>query len=130
LKHAAFKIAAEEFGIAFENIRGVGYRRLAAGDICRVGSYIRCGIKRKAKRGNRKIVAVMSANPNNMSNGEKMRAYAEIGLLGMIQAAAGRSAANRAYKAAETANESGGKPPSHGEIAMAVLSALTTRRAA
>lgn len=127
LKHSAFKIAAEEHGVAFENIRGTGYRRLAAGDIHRVGHHVRHSIRGKARRGSRKMIAVMAANPNSMSNTERLRAHAEIGLMGMIQMAAGRGAAARAYRAAEAADNDRQKPPSHGEIAMAVLSAVHAR---
>lgn len=122
IKHSAMKVAAEESGAAFENIRGVGYRRLSPNDINRVGRHTRHSIRGKAKRGSRKILAVIQLNSNSMGNAEKIKAHAEIAILGMIGVAAGRSAADRAYKAAGVIDERTHRPPSQREIAESMLS--------
>lgn len=124
IKYSAFKLAAEDHGAAFENIRGAGYRRLAAADINRLGVHVRHRIRGHARRGSVKIQAVMSNNSNSMTNQERLRAHAEIGLLGIIQMSAGRGAAMRAYKAAEAADKARQAPPSQGEIASAVMAAM------
>jgi len=124
LKNSAFKVATEEHGIVFENIRGAGYRRIAAGEVHRVGTQARHRIRGTAKRGTKKILAVLSGNSNSMTNGEKIRAHAEIGTLGMIRMAAGRGAAGRAYREAERAHDKSQKPPAQEDIARAVMGAL------
>ncbi len=121
IKFAAFKIAAEDHGAVFENIRGTGYRRIAAGEVHRVGSAARVSIRGKAKRGVKKIAAVLASNSNSMTSQDRVKAHAEIGLLGMIRMAAGRGAANRAHAAAEAAQEKRQKPPTQEAIAQAVL---------
>lgn len=121
IKHSAFRVAAEEHGAVFENIRGTGYRRIAAGEVHRVGAAARVSIRAKARRGVKKITAVLASRSNNMGNPERIRAHAEIGLLGMIRMAAGRGAAERAYQAAEKSEEKRQKPPTQEAIARAVL---------
>lgn len=121
IKFAAFKIAAEDHGAVFENIRGTGYRRIAAGEAHRIGSTVRVSIRGKAKRGAKKITAVLASNSNTMTNQERIKAHAEIGLLGMIRMAAGRGAAARAHQAAAVADEKRQKPPTQEAIAKAVL---------
>lgn len=125
LKHSAFKIATDDHGIVFENIRGAGYRRIAAGEVHRVGTQTRNFIRGKARRGAKKIVAVLASNSNSMTNPERIRAHAEVGILGMIKMAAGRGAANRAYAEAEREAEKSHKPPAQEDIARAVLGAMS-----
>lgn len=129
IKHSAFRIASDEHGVVFENIRGTGYRRIAAGDVHRVGTQTRHSIRGKAKRGTKKILAVLSTNSNSMSSGERIKAHAEIGILGMIKMAAGRGAANRAYAEAEKQQDTTHKPPTQEDIARAVLGVLSKRAA-
>lgn len=121
IKFAAFKIAAEDHGAVFENIRGAGYRRIAAGEVHRVGSAARVSIRGKAKRGAKKIVAVLASKSNSMTNGDRIKAHAEIGLLGMIRMAAGSAAAARAHGEAAKAHDKRQKPPTQEAIARAVL---------
>lgn len=123
IKHSAFRIASNDHGVVFENIRGTGYRRIAAGEVHRVGTQTRHSIRGKAKRGTQKILAVLSANSNSMSNQERIKAHAEIGILGMIKMAAGRAAAGRAHREAER-QDAPHKPPAQEDIARAVLGAL------
>lgn len=124
IKNAAFRIAASQSGIVFENVRGVGYRRISPGEVHRVGVQARQSIRGKAKRGAHKITAVLSQKSNSMSNGERIKAFAEVGLLGMIKLAAGRGAIKRAEEVAEAAYGKKQKPPTQEAIARSVLSAL------
>ncbi|XKM40376.1 hypothetical protein A4U53_031085 [Rhizobium ruizarguesonis] len=129
IKHSAFRVASDEHGIVFENIRGTGYRRIAAGDVHRVGTQTRHSIRGKVKRGSKKILAVLSTNSNSMTNGERIKAHAELGILGMIRMAAGRGAAAKAYREAERHEEKYQKPPTQEEISKAVLRALAGKAA-
>lgn len=127
IKHAAFKVCEQEHGAAFENVRGVGYRRLKPAELQRVGAATRHSIRGKAKRGSRKIEAVLSANANSMTNGEKKAAYVELGLLGMVKMAAGHAAARKAHSGDVADNQN--KPAKPGDIAKSVLAALASRAA-
>jgi hypothetical protein len=129
IKHSAFRVASDEHGIVFENIRGTGYRRIAAGDVHRVGTQTRHSIRGKAKRGTKKILAVLSSNSNSMTNPERIRAHAEVGILGMIRMAAGRGSAAKAYREAERHEEKHQKPPTQEEISRAVMRALVNKAA-
>lgn len=124
IKHAALRLAASEYGAVFENVRGVGYRRIRAGEIHRVGRSARQSIRNKARRSSGKMVAAMAVNSNSMSNEERLRVHSEVGLLGIIQVSAGSAAANRAYRSAEAAHGGKKAPPTHDEIVAAVAAVL------
>ncbi|WP_065091457.1 hypothetical protein [Rhizobium leucaenae] len=130
IKHSAFRIASDDHGVVFENVRGAGYRRIAAGDVHRVGTQTRHSIRGKAKRGSKKITAVLSTNSNSMTNSERIRAYAEVGILGMIRMAAGHNSAEKAYREAERQQEKRQKPPTQEEISRAVLRVIEGGKAA
>lgn len=127
LKHSAFKVCTDEYGIAFENVRSIGYRRLAPADLSRVGATVRHSIRGKARRGVSKIEAVLSANSNSMSNTEKLAAYTESSLLGMIQASAGHHAARKAHAAADAATQN--TWPDRGDIAKSILAGFSAKAA-
>lgn len=121
LKNAAFRIVAEDSGVVFENVRNVGYKRIHANDAHRIGHHARHYIRNKSRKSARKINSVLAANSNSMGNPEKIRAYAEVALLGVIQMSAGRGAAKRAEDAAAKHFEERQTPPSREEIAKALL---------
>lgn len=125
IKNSAFRLCEQEHGIAFENVRGVGYRRLRPAELQRVGAATRHSIRGKAKRGTRKIEAVLSANHNSMTGGDKKAAYVELALLGMVRMAAGHATARRAHAGEAAANQN--KPAKPGDIAKAVLAELSQR---
>lgn len=125
IKHAAFRDCTNAHGAAFESVRGVGYRRLAPADAPRIGRHARHRVRGIAGRGQRKLIAVISANSNAMPNKEKLQAHTEISLLGMIQRAASAASAARAYRAAEAADTKKQKPPNQAEIAAAVMAAIS-----
>lgn len=125
IKHAAFARAANEHGAVFENIRGVGYRRIPASAIPRIGHSARQSIRNKARKSSRKIVSAMAANSNSMTNDDRLKAHAEVSVLGIIQASAGRGAVSRAYSAAQEAHRA--EQQTSADLAKAMSAAVLGR---
>lgn len=102
----AMRIASRESGAIFGNVRGEGYKRLAAEDAHLLGSTARRRIRRTAKRASEAIVAAVMVN-NSISSEAKRKAYAEVNTMGLIR----HIATDRAVaKANEIADDSKPEP--------------------
>lgn len=73
--------AEKEHGCIFESIRSVGMKRLNASEAPEVGLAAIRGVRRKARRGARRLNHI---NSNSMSDTERKRAIAYGSLLGTI----------------------------------------------
>ncbi len=125
LLYSALSIAVKEHAAAFESVRGVGYKRLAPGDIHRVGLRMRHSIRGRARKGQRQIGAVIEAYQGSLTREQKLDAYAELSVLGIIEASASRGASSRARRMHEKAHDDHRAPPSHAELTAALITGLT-----
>jgi hypothetical protein len=73
--------AEKQYGCIFESIRSVGIKRLNASDAPEVGLAAIRGVRRKAKRGARRLSNISS---NSQSDPERKRTIAYSSLLGTI----------------------------------------------
>ena len=80
----AMTIAAKESGAIFGGVRGIGYQRLAATDAHLLGHHTRRRMRNSAKRTTNAIVSAIT-HANNMPDGPKARAYAEVNALALIK---------------------------------------------
>lgn len=80
----AIAIASREAGAIFGSVRGVGYKRLASEDASVVGAHARHRIRSTARRSSRVIQRAVEV-ANDMSEPARVKAYAEISALSLIQ---------------------------------------------
>jgi len=80
----AMRIAARDHGAIFGSVRAVGYKRLPAEDAHLLGGHTRRRIRNSAKR---IVAAIVSAveRANDMPDGAKRRAYAEVNAMSLIR---------------------------------------------
>lgn len=77
----AIERAEKDLGCIFESVRNVGIKRLAASESPEVGLYAIRGVRRKARRGARRLERL---NSNSLSDTERKRAIAYRSLLGTL----------------------------------------------
>jgi hypothetical protein len=81
LMSRAIDRAEKDCGCIFESVRGVGVKRLHASDAPEVGLHAIRGVRRKARRGAKRLERIKS---NSLSDGERKRVIAYGSLLGAI----------------------------------------------
>lgn len=82
--YSAMHIAERESGAVFATERGMGYRRLIADEIVKIGQTSRARIRRQARRGNRSISAGV-AGVNDLKPETLRRILAEQSSLGLLE---------------------------------------------
>ena len=84
LAQRAMKLANQECGAHFVNIRGVGYHRLPGEEASSIGRHARERTRRIYRRANQAITNVL-VYTNDISDKARMRAYSEQATLGLLQ---------------------------------------------
>lgn len=82
--HTAIRVSEREAGACFASVRGVGYRRLAADEIVKVGQTARARIRGYARRGRRTIQAGL-AGANDVTPETQRRTASELSSLGLLE---------------------------------------------
>lgn len=77
----AIEKAEKDCGCIFESVRGVGIKRLHASDATEVGLHTIRGVRRKARRGARRLERISS---NSLTDPDRKRSIAYQSLLGTI----------------------------------------------
>lgn len=73
--------AEKDLGCIFESVRGVGIKRLNATDATEIGLHTIRGVRRKARRGARRLERISS---NSLTDADQKRSIAYRSLLGTI----------------------------------------------
>lgn len=116
--YAAMRELNQTHGAIFENIRGVGYRRISQENAAEVGSAARRSIGRKARLTARQL-SNFSAKTNGLAPEVAEKINREISIAGLIEFAA----SNLSLKAVGTM-QAEDKPPSLAEAGKALLARL------
>jgi len=80
----ALHVASRETGAIFASMRAVGYKRLPAEDAPLLGSHARQRIRNTSRRAAQAITHAVQV-ANDISDGARTRAYAEVSALALIQ---------------------------------------------
>lgn len=84
LLYAAYAVVRRETGAIFGSVRNVGYQRLSIDQVPAIGSTARKRVRRTARRASRDINASL-AKANDVSNAVRLKANAELSMLGLVE---------------------------------------------
>jgi hypothetical protein len=84
LVDGALKVIEKSHGALFENVRGIGYKRMEATRLPTIGERARQAIGRKARVAARRLVNGTS-RANDLDRHTQMRITQELGVLGVLR---------------------------------------------
>lgn len=90
LFYAAQASCMRDTGAVFENVRGVGYKRVPAEEAHRIGASARKSIRAKSRAAKARMQAV-DARTNSLPPEARRKLHTEIAVMGIVELSAGRS---------------------------------------
>lgn len=125
LFYAAQASCLREYGAVFENIRGVGYKRVPADEGHRIGQTARKSIRAKTRTAKARMQAIDASN-NSLAPDARKKLHTEIAVMGIIEMSAGRSFHGHVGKTVDPEPAANDSKPNPSELLMA----LSMRKAA
>lgn len=112
-------------GLTFTNVHGVGYQLLATSGLSEIGKAARRSITKKSRRAQKTIVNAVG-RANDVDPATRARLHTEIGVLGLIELAAGEKSFKRIQKDVPDEIVSQ-RAPTANEISASMISALSLK---